>query len=195
MLSLGNIREIIESGKPIVWTLHDMWECTAICHHAHTCSLFKSECGNCPFLRFPGKNDLAHRTFKKKQKLFNATNRLNIVAVSKWLSSQVQQSTLLKEKPISVIPNTLSLADFRIMDKELSRKELSLPDKHIILFGAARIDDPIKGVEYLIQAIRLLIEKQKNSRKRNSIWPYSAESNTRRNYSAPSPSATPTLDE
>ena len=57
--------------------------------------------------------------------------------------------------------NTLSLADFRIMDKELSRKELSLPDKHIILFGAARIDDPIKGVEYLIQAIRLLIEKKK----------------------------------
>ena len=160
MLSLGNIREIIESGKPIVWTLHDMWECTAICHHAHTCSLFKSECGNCPFLRFPGKNDLAHRTFKKKQKLFNATNQLNIVAVSKWLSSQVQQSTLLKEKPISVIPNTLSLADFRIMDKELCRKELSLPDKHIILFGAARIDDPIKGVEYLIQAIRLLIEKK-----------------------------------
>ena len=160
MLSLRNIREIIESGKPIVWTLHDMWECTAICHHAHTCSLFKSECGNCPFLRFPGKNDLAHRTFKKKQKLFNATNQLNIVAVSKWLSSQVQQSTLLKEKPISVIPNTLSLADFRIMDKELSRKELSLPDKYIILFGAARIDDPIKGVEYLIQAIRLLIEKK-----------------------------------
>ena len=59
-----------------------------------------------------------------------------------------------------MIPNTLSPTDFRIMDKELSRKELSLPDKHIILFGAARIDDPIKGVEYLLRAIRLLIEKK-----------------------------------
>lgn len=59
-----------------------------------------------------------------------------------------------------MIPNTLSPADFRMMDKELSRKELSLPDKHIILFGAARIDDPIKGVEYLLRAIRLLIEKK-----------------------------------
>ena len=38
MLSLNNIQEIFESGKPVVWTLHDMWECTAICHHAHTCA-------------------------------------------------------------------------------------------------------------------------------------------------------------
>lgn len=42
MLSLNNIQEIFESGKPVVWTLHDMWECTAICHHAHTCTLFKT---------------------------------------------------------------------------------------------------------------------------------------------------------
>ena len=141
--------------------MHDMWECTAICHHAHTCTRFKSECRDCRFLRFPGRNDLAHRVFKKKQRLFAHAGQLNIVAVSTWLSSQVLQSTLLKEKPVSVIPNTLSPADFRMMDKTASRKELALPcDKHIILFGAARIDDPIKGVEYLLQALRLLIEKK-----------------------------------
>lgn len=160
MLSIRNIQEILQSGKPVVWTMHDMWECTAICHHAHTCTLFKSECRNCRFLRFPARNDLAHRVFKKKQKLFAHAGQLNIVAVSTWLSSQVRQSTLLKEKPVSVIPNTLSPADFRMLDKTSSRKELHLPaDKHIILFGAARIDDPIKGVEYLLQALRLLIEK------------------------------------
>lgn len=160
MLSIRNIQEILESGKPVVWTMHDMWECTAICHHAHTCTLFKSECRNCRSLRFPGRNDLAHRVFKKKQKLFAHADQLNIVAVSTWLSSQVRQSTLLQEKTVSVIPNTLSPADFRMLDKASSRKELDLPaDKHIILFGAARIDDPIKGVEYLLQALRLLIKK------------------------------------
>lgn len=161
MLSIRNIQEILESGKPVVWTMHDMWECTAICHHAHTCTLFKSECRNCRFLRFPRRNDLAHRVFKKKQKLFAHAGQLNIVAVSTWLSSQVRQSTLLREKPVSVIPNALSPADFRMLDKVSSRKALNLPaDKHIILFGAARIDDPIKGVEYLLQALRLLIEKK-----------------------------------
>ena len=93
-----------------------------------------------------------------------------------------------------MIPNTLSPTDFRMMDKELSRKELSLPDKHIILFGAARIDDPIKGVEYLLQAIRLLIEK-KQFPQENFTWHCSARSNIRRNFSTPSPSATPIWDE
>ncbi len=157
-LSIKNIRQILESGKPVVWTMHDMWECTAICHHAHTCESFKSECHHCPFLRFPGKHDLASRVFKKKQELFQKAE-LNIVTVSRWLSVQVGQSTLLKSKPINVIPNTLSLSDFPITDKQTARIALSLPDKYIILFGAARIDDPIKGFGHLLRAIRILTEK------------------------------------
>lgn len=160
MLSLHNLQEIIASGKPIVWTMHDMWECTAICHHAYTCDLFKSECRNCRFLRFPDNHDLANRVFKKKQRLFLNAG-LNIVTVSTWLAAQVRQSTLLKEKTISVIPNTLSLSEFKMRDKQQCREELSLPDKHLILFGAARIDDPIKGVDKLFQALQLLITEHK----------------------------------
>ena len=58
MLSLTDIRRIIQSGKPIVWTMHDMWELTAICHHAYECDRYETECRECQFLRFPGKNDL-----------------------------------------------------------------------------------------------------------------------------------------
>ena len=31
MLSLNDIRKILKSGKPVVWTMHDMWPCTGIC--------------------------------------------------------------------------------------------------------------------------------------------------------------------
>ena len=31
MLSLNTIRKILTSGKPVVWTMHDMWPCTGIC--------------------------------------------------------------------------------------------------------------------------------------------------------------------
>lgn len=160
MLSLHNIKEIINSGKPIVWTMHDMWECTAICHYAYTCDAFKSECRDCFFLRFPGKYDLANRVFKKKQRLFKNAD-LNIVTVSTWLAEQVRQSALLKEKKISVIPNTLSLSDFKMLDKEQCRKALALPDKYLILFGAARLDNPIKGFDILLEAIRHLIATHK----------------------------------
>ena len=30
MLSLKNIEKILASGKPVVWTMHDMWPCTGI---------------------------------------------------------------------------------------------------------------------------------------------------------------------
>lgn len=160
MLSLTNLQEIKTSGKPIIWTLHDMWPCTGICHHAHTCNRFKSECKDCPFLRFPGEKDLSNKVFRKKQRLFQNSSP-EIVAVSTWLASQVAQSTLLKDKHISVIPNTLSLDEFKWLDKETCRRELALPGKYILLFGAARIDDPIKGFKTLLEAIRLLIKQQR----------------------------------
>lgn len=156
MLSLDNLKKIVASGKPVVWTLHDMWPCTAICHHPYTCEGFKNECKECPFLRFPGKKDLANRVFWQKRALF-AEAHLNIVAVSRWLAGQVRQSSLLKGQPVAVIPNTLSPADFQLMEKEQARKALNLPDKRFIVFGAARIDDPIKGFHYLLQALRLLV--------------------------------------
>ena len=34
MLSLKKIQKIIDTGKPIVWTMHDMWCFTGICHYS-----------------------------------------------------------------------------------------------------------------------------------------------------------------
>ena len=46
MLSLKNIEKILASGKPVVWTMHDMWPCTGICHHARECTHYQQECHN-----------------------------------------------------------------------------------------------------------------------------------------------------
>ena len=43
MLSLKDIRKILASGKPVVWTMHDMWPCTAICHHAQRCNRYQTD--------------------------------------------------------------------------------------------------------------------------------------------------------
>lgn len=159
LLSLRSIQKILSSGKPVVWTMHDMWECTGICHHAYTCARFKEECRDCPFVRFPGRCDLSNRIFKRKQRIYRNAD-LHIVTVSNWLARQVEQSALLKDKEITVIPNTLSLSRFRITDQTEARKQLSLPeDKQILLFGAARIDDPIKGIHILLEALCHLTEK------------------------------------
>ena len=47
MLSLNDIRKILTSGKPVVWTMHDMWPCTGICHYARECNNYQQECHDC----------------------------------------------------------------------------------------------------------------------------------------------------
>ena len=62
LVSLGDLRKLAEMGKPVVWTMHDMWCMTGICHHAIECKNFIGECGNCMYLgskASPG--DLSHR--------------------------------------------------------------------------------------------------------------------------------------
>ena len=50
MLSLKNIRKIINSGKPVVWTMHDMWPASSICHLTLGCHHYTNGCGNCKYL-------------------------------------------------------------------------------------------------------------------------------------------------
>ncbi len=158
-LSLRCLDRVFKSGKPVVWTLHDMWPCTAICHHARDCDRYTTECKYCHLLQEPSANDMADSVFRHKRKIYDNA-KLNIVAVSTWLADKVNSSTLLKDKPTCVIPNTISLEQFVMMPKNEARRNLRLPqDKQLIIFGAAKLDDPIKGFDFLIAALNLLVKK------------------------------------
>lgn len=157
-LSLRGIKKILASGKPVVWTMHDMWELTSICHHSYECNKFETECRNCQFLRFPGRNDLAKRVFTRKAKAMNG--KIAFVAVSKWLADRARRSRMVGSNEIEVIPNSISLPKFPIKDKIESRDFFKIGgNKKVVVFGAARIDTPIKGFGYLKDALRILAER------------------------------------
>ena len=50
-LSLRNIEQLQALGKPIVWTMHDMWPFTGICHYAHNCEKYKTIIYLCKFAK------------------------------------------------------------------------------------------------------------------------------------------------
>lgn len=158
MLSLRIIGRILRSGKPVVWTMHDMWPFTGICHHAYECSGFMKACGNCPYLHFSGKKDLSSIVFRRKKKMFPQAKNLSFVAVSSWLADKARSSMLIKPFAVNVIPNVLPVDQFNMIDRGEARKDLGVIEPYVISFGAARIDDPIKGFDYLSEALRLLVE-------------------------------------
>ena len=151
-LSLDCIEKLCDTGKPIIWTMHDMWECTGICHHAYECTRYKQECGMCQYLNSRNQNDLSHRSWMKKKNLFSAPN-LHFVAVSNWLANKCKESRLLSNKTIHVIPNTNEIDSFSY--QRLANANLAVPEGHkILVMGAARLDDPIKGFPILLSSLK-----------------------------------------
>ena len=158
MLSLDGICKILRSGKPVVWTMHDMWPATAICHLTLGCNNFKTACRHCHFLPNGGSaHDLSARVWRKKQQVLAEAENITFVTVSRWLAGYAQSSALISHFPIEVIPNAISLSRFTPMNRAEARAALGIHEPVVLAFGAARIDDHIKGFCYLIRALQWLL--------------------------------------
>ncbi len=169
-LSLNVIRKIINSGKAIVWTMHDLWPATGICHFTLGCEAYKGQCRKCFFLPGGGSaTDLSTRVFNKKKKLYYNSG-IHFVACSKWLGSSAKQSSLLTGLQLSVIPNPIDTHVFCPKDKRAARLHSTLPeDKHIILFVSQRVTMERKGMAYFIKAISLLAERHPEMKENTAI--------------------------
>jgi putative glycosyltransferase len=158
-LSLRDIHRLIAMGKPIVWTMHDMWPCTGICHHARDCVSFTSQCGTCFFLQSKKADDLSTAVFKKKQQWIFSNEKITMVGCSNWLAGKAKTSALTKKHRVISIPNPIDTQQFKpSSDKKGCCRRLGLPEQRkLILFGAANVTDKRKGIYYLIDAINQLL--------------------------------------
>lgn len=159
MLSLKGIEELVATGKPIVITPHDMWYATAICHHAGECNNYTTECKNCPCLERSSDNDLAIKVWRKKEKLYSSN--VTFIAISKWMMQRLKTSQLTTANNHELICNVMDTDTFRPHSKEVSRQRLGLlPTEKVLAFGAAKLNDPIKGADMLFRAIEQSGEKE-----------------------------------
>ena len=156
MLSLKGIRKILTSGKPVVWTMHDIWPAAAVCHYSRGCEQYLSQCDQCPLL--PG-DSLARQVWRRKVQMLNG-QRLTYVCCSEWLAGEAKKSALLKDQRIVSIPNAIDTRLYRPQDKKQARQTLDLPtDRRIILFVSQRVTDPRKGISYFVDAVSRLVQQ------------------------------------
>lgn len=153
-LSLSDIKKIVNSGKPVVWTLHDLWPATGICHYPGDCNKYKVACSDCPLMP-DALSDLAKSTFLKKSKC--GFDRIHFVGCSQWIADKARESALLQHAAITSIPNPIDTAVFCQTGKQEARQHFRLDEsKRYILFGAAKLTDKRKGFSYLKEACLLL---------------------------------------
>jgi glycosyltransferase involved in cell wall biosynthesis len=156
-----DLYELNKIGKPIVWTLHDCWPFTGICHYFYNCDRYKNSCGRCPQLHSLKDNDLSNSIWKTKKSVFNILN-LNIVSPSRWLANAAKQSSIFKKHPVTVIPNPVNTKLFSPGSKSDACNVLHLDDsKEYLLYCAMNaLNDKNKGFKYIIDAMYLLYQHQ-----------------------------------
>lgn len=156
-LSIRGISSLVKLGKPIVWTLHDMWALTGGCHYSGDCEKYIDSCGACPQLNCDKHNDITRKIWRRKKRAYKDLD-LTIVTPSRWLAECAKRSSLLSDLKVEVIPNGLNTNIFKPIEKLAARNILNLSkNKKIILIGAmSPTTDRRKGFKYLKEAINKL---------------------------------------
>ena len=170
MLSLGSIRKILQGGKPVVWTMHDIWPATAICHLTLDCRRFETQCNHCRLLPGGGSdNDLAAKVWRRKQKML-ADRHITYVACSQWLAGEAQKSALLQGQRVVSIPNPIDTHVYAPQDQQQARQHAGLPaEGRIILFASQRVTNLNKGMNYLVEACQLLAEQHPEQKEQITV--------------------------
>lgn len=148
------IETLAKIGRPLVWTLHDMWPFTGGCHYDDECGGYKDRCGNCPQLMSRNVRDLSRWTWRRKSRAWNDLP-MTIVATSNWMAECAKASSLFRDKRIEVLPNGIDEQKYKPLDKRIAREAFNLPqNKSLILLSAfSATDDPRKGFQFLAPMI------------------------------------------
>ena len=140
---------------PTVWRLADMAPLTGGCHYTAGCEKFTARCGACPQLGSNDEHDLSRDIWTRKwNALAPLVGRMHLVGTSKWIASESRRSSLLRQFPVTVIPNGLDTREFTPRDKGFSRDLWDVPrDAKVILFIADSLENKRKGFSYVVEAL------------------------------------------
>lgn len=170
LMNVNGIRRLHKAGKKIIWTLHDMWAFTGLCHQSYECDYFTDACGNCMYLKEGGHpHDLSHRMWESKMQLYNDIP-LTFVTDSKWLEHKARCSSLLRSKPVLTIPNPVPVDFYYTRPPQHIDSLLTVSKPYLILLGASRLDDPSKGLDYAIEALNHIFDNYPDLATKTAVY-------------------------
>lgn len=159
MIKIEDLKKI---GRPIVWTLHDMWPFSGAEHYNIDEEPKRYIRGYDLEKRSPRDSglDIDRWVWRRKRKNWKNIN-FTIVCPSRWLAEEARKSLLFRNERIEVIPNAIDVSKIRPIERKIARGLLSLPeDKKLVLFGAMdATSDPRKGFKLLESALNRIAEQ------------------------------------
>lgn len=146
--------------KKVVWTFHDQWAVTGGCIHPFECPGVNNGCPRyCPHPRY---NALFKRIFPyymwKIKHYYYTRSDFNVVISSEWMRKKINNSPLLIDKEITIIPFGVDIDFFKKNDRYSKRRDFGIPlDDFVIAFRDSGLEHDIhKGLKYIKQALQHL---------------------------------------
>jgi glycosyltransferase involved in cell wall biosynthesis len=157
---LLSVKDISNINKPIVWTFHDMWPfCGA--EHVSYDNRYKDGYRAIKKSSYSTGFDLNQWTWKRKKKHWKKP--IEIVTPSRWMAECVQESALMSDWPVTVIPNPIDARKWEPIEKDIARKILGYQsDCLLVAFGSYGENQQYhKGADLLKLALAHIKESNK----------------------------------
>jgi len=149
MMSVADIGKL---RAPVVWTLHDMW---AFCGAEHFTEDFRWRDGYMRENRPACESGFDLNRWTWQRKLKHWRRPMHMVAPSQWMANCIGNSSLMRDWPVSVIPNAIDTEAWQPIDRILARRRLHLPVEGKLLLVSALngTGDRRKGFDLLKAAL------------------------------------------
>lgn len=151
------VKCLLDAGRKVVWTLHDMAPFTGVCHHSHGCSGFQGKCSACPQVR-PMFRKAVELNLSSKA-LDGFEKNLVLVAPTPWVAKQARASSIFKNQRIEVIENPIRPEFFAAgsaesFDKNPRSKFRKQGEALVLTAVASDLTNPAKGVAELVRIFK-----------------------------------------
>jgi glycosyltransferase involved in cell wall biosynthesis len=167
-----SLQKLADLGKPLIWTLHDERAFTGGCHYTFGCMKYSHTCSECPQIS-ENLSWLPKHNLKSRIKLREIP--LTFICPSQWMQSKLRSSIIFNPNihHSGVIPNSVDLEKFKPLG---TRRINSLKKDHDIdknsvcfLTGSFSLEEDRKGINYIVQALRILSDILNNRKESKKI--------------------------
>ena len=145
-----SVKTLLDSGRKVVWTLHDMNPFTGGCHHSHDCEQFTQGCSSCFQARKACRRivsiNLQRRTLERKYP------NLRVVSPTTWMLDLASRSTVFRDQQNLVIGNPIDDIFFEQNNQKTARGHLGIEDETFVGAAVAKdLSDPNKNLALVIR--------------------------------------------
>lgn len=152
VLGSQSLKALLDAGRKVVWTMHDMNPFTGGCHHSHDCQQFVSNCSDCPQARSVFRKTVSVNLERKQ--LTRTYSNLRVVSPSSWMSKQASDSSVFRDQHCVIVPNPINDDFFTNPNRLVARSELGVvEDEFVSVVIAKDLQDPNKNLPFVIQAL------------------------------------------